>query len=140
MGYSIFSHSHLHLVECETNGQRKMVLVNLQKAFDIINHTILLKKMYSVGFSATQLLGFLVWAIALFTSFQVSIKNKFYNVGSTNCGVAQQSRGFPCCRSPPLAKNLLIPPPGKIARRRLPHHHHRIFILCHHQRLISPTK
>ena len=77
MGYSIFSHSHLHLVECETNGQRKMVIVNLQKAFDIINHTILLKKMYSVGFSATQLLGFLVWAIALFTSFQVSIKNKW---------------------------------------------------------------
>ena len=60
MGYSIFSHSHLHLVECKTNGQRRMVLINLQKAFDIINHKILFKKMYSAGFSATQLLGFLV--------------------------------------------------------------------------------
>ena len=50
MGYSIFIHSHLHLV-CETNGQRRMVLGNLQKAFDIINHTILLQKMYSVGVS-----------------------------------------------------------------------------------------
>ena len=92
MGYSIYSHSHLHLVGCKTNGERRMVLINLQKTFDIINHKILLKK--NVGFSATQLLGFLVWVVHLFTSFQVSIKNKFSNVASTNCGGAQQSTGF----------------------------------------------
>ena len=44
MGYSIYSHSHLHLVGCKTNGERRMVLINLQKTFDIINHKILLKK------------------------------------------------------------------------------------------------
>ena len=60
MGYSIFSHNLLHLVRCDPNGQRRMVLVNLQKGFDNINHTMLSKKTYSVGFSATHLLGFLV--------------------------------------------------------------------------------
>ena len=60
MGRSILSHNHLHLVGRKANGQRRMALINLQKAFDIINHKILLRKMYSVGFSATQLLGFLV--------------------------------------------------------------------------------
>ena len=44
MGYSVYSHSHLHLVRCKTNGDRRMVLINLQKTFDIINHKILLKK------------------------------------------------------------------------------------------------
>ena len=28
MGYSIFSHSHLQLVGCKTNGRRRMVLIN----------------------------------------------------------------------------------------------------------------
>ena len=77
MDYSIFTYSHLHLVHFKANDQRRMVLIDLQKAFDIINHKILLKKMYSVGFSATQFFGFLVWVMPLFTSFQVSIKNKF---------------------------------------------------------------
>ena len=64
-------------------------IINLQKAFDIINHKILLKKMYSA-----QLLGFLVWVLHLFTSFHMSIKNKFSTAASTNCGEAQQSTGF----------------------------------------------
>ena len=50
----------LNLVGCKTNDQKGMVVINLQKAFDSINHKILLKKIYSVGFSATQLLIFLV--------------------------------------------------------------------------------
>ena len=140
MGYSIFSHSHLHLVGCETNGQRRMVLVNLQKAFGILNHTILMKKMYPVGFSVTHSLGFLVWVVALFTSLQVSIKNKFFNVASTNCEVAQQSRGFPCWGSPTTSQTFAHSPTGKSFPSWLPHDHHQIFILCHHQRLISPTK
>ena len=72
----------------------KLVLINSQNAFHILNHKILLKKMYSVGFSATQLLGFLVRVIPLFTSFQLSIKNKFSNVASTNCRVVQQLTEF----------------------------------------------
>ena len=44
MGYSIFSHSHLPLVGYKTNGQRRLVLIRLQNAFDIINQKILLKK------------------------------------------------------------------------------------------------
>ena len=50
MGYSSFSHSHLHLVGCKTNGQRRMVLINLQKEFDIINHKIFWKKCILLGF------------------------------------------------------------------------------------------
>ena len=60
MGYSIFSHSYLPLVGYKTNGQRRLVLIRLQNAFDIINQKILLKKMYSVGLSVTKLLGFLI--------------------------------------------------------------------------------
>ena len=44
MGYSIYTHTHLHLVGCKTNGERRMVLINLQNTFDIINHKTLLKK------------------------------------------------------------------------------------------------
>ena len=88
MGYSCFCHSHLHLVGCKTNSQRKMVLNNLQKPFDIINHKILLKKMYFVGISATQLLVFLVWFVPLFTSLQISKKIKLLQI------VAQQSTGL----------------------------------------------
>ena len=119
MGYSTFSHSHLHLVGCKANGQRRMVLINLQKAFDIINHEILLKNVYSVGFLVTQLFGFLVWVVPPFTSFQGNIKNKFSNVASTNCEVAQQSTGFSLLgQSPQLVKNFLISPLGKIPPRR----------------------
>ena len=50
MGYSIFSHSHLHLVGCKTNGQRRMALINLQKEFDIINRKIFWKKCILLGF------------------------------------------------------------------------------------------
>ena len=63
----------LHLVGCKTNDQIGMVLTNLQKAFDIINQKILLKKMYSFGFSANQLLVFLVSVVPLLTNLQVSI-------------------------------------------------------------------
>ena len=124
MGYSIFSHSHLPLVGYKTNGQRRLVLIRLQNAFDIINQKILLKKMYSLGLSVTKLLGFLIWVVALFTSFQVSIKNKFSNVSSTNCGVAHS----PTWKNSSQKTTLLCLP------------HHLIFILCHHQRLISSTK
>ena len=101
MGYSIFSPSHLHLVGCKTNGQRRLVLINLQKAFDIINHKILFKKMYSTKFLENQLLDFLVWVVPLFTSFQLNIKNKFSNVASTNCGVAQQLTRLSLLRDSP---------------------------------------
>ena len=40
----------LHLVGCKTNDQRGMVFTNLQKAFDIINHKILLKKCIPLDF------------------------------------------------------------------------------------------
>ena len=94
---------------------------DLEKTFDIINRKILLKKMCSVGFSATQLLSFLVWVVLLLSSFQVSVKNKFSNVASTNCKVTQQSTGFSLLReSPLLTQNFLISPPGKIPPSRLP--------------------
>ena len=124
MGCSIFSHSHLRLVGCKTDVQRRLVLIRLQNAFDIINQKILLKKMYSVGLSVTQLLGFLIWVVPPFTSFQESIKSKFSNVSSTSCGVAHS----PTWKNSSQKTTLLCLP------------HHQIFILCYHQRLISSTK
>ena len=66
-----------------------MILIDLQKALDTINHNILLKKMSSTGFSSQS--------ITLFGSylsnrrFQVNIKNKYSNVANINCGVPQGS-------------------------------------------------
>ena len=120
MGYSIFSHGLLHLVGCKTNGQRRMALINLQKAFDIINHKILLKKMFSVGFSANQLLGFLVWVVPV---YQFSSE---YQKWILQCCMYQLQSSTTIDRVyfaggvPPLGKNLLIPPPGKISPSRIP--------------------
>ena len=120
MGYSIFNHGLLHLVGWKTNGRRRMVLINLQKAFDIINHKILLQKTYSVGFSANQLLGFLVWVVP---AYQFSSEYQKWTLQC--CKYQRQSsttfdRVYFTGEVPPLAKNLLIPPPGKILPRRIP--------------------
>ena len=82
----IFSHSHLHLVRCKAkkNG-------TYQFTKDICLHKPQnLKKCILLDFQPTQLLGFLVWVVYLFISFQVSIKSKFSNVASTSCRVTQQ--------------------------------------------------
>ena len=138
MGYSIFSHSHLHLVGCKTNGQRRMVLINLQKSFDIINHKIKNVFCWIFSNSVAWFLGLRLASVYQFSSQnqkQILQCCKYQLQSSTTF-----DRVFPAGRVHPLAKNFLITPPGKIPPVDSPHQHHQIFILRHHQKLISPTK
>ena len=66
-----------------------MILIDLQKAFDTINHDILLKKMSLAGFSCQSI----TWFESYLSNrrFQVNIKNKYSNVANINCGVPQGS-------------------------------------------------
>ena len=66
-----------------------MILLDLQKAFDTINHDVLLKKMSSVGFSFQSI----AWFESYLSNkgFQVNIKNKYSNVAKINYEVPQRS-------------------------------------------------
>ena len=66
-----------------------MILIDLQKAFDPINHNISMKKLSSIGFSHQSI----TWFGSYLSNrrFQVSIKNKYSNVANINCGVPQGS-------------------------------------------------
>ena len=138
MGYSIFSHSHLHLVGCKTNGQKSMVLINLQKPFDIINHKIKNVFCWIFSNSVAQFPGLSRASVYQFSSQnqKQTLKCWKYQLQSS----ATIDRVFPAGRVHPLAKNFLIPPSGKISPVDSHHQHHQIFILRHHQKLISSTK
>ena len=112
MGYSIFSQSHLHLVGCKTNGQRRMVLINFQKVFDTINHKILLKKCVLLDFQQLN---------CLFSWFELYLRLPVFKwVSKINCCKDQLwssttiDRAFLAGRVPPLSKNLPIHSPRKI--------------------------
>ena len=66
-----------------------MILIDLQKAFDTINHDLLLKKMSLAGSSFQTI----TWFESYLSNrrFQVNIKNKCSNVANINCGVPQGS-------------------------------------------------
>ena len=66
-----------------------MILIDLQKAFDTINHDILLRKMASLGFSNHSIKWFQSYLSN--RSFQVSIKNKYSSTAKIECGVPQGS-------------------------------------------------
>ena len=66
-----------------------MIPIDLQKAFDTINHKILLGKSHAIGFSEK--------AVAWFKSylshraFEVNINNHFSDLSKIYCGVPQRS-------------------------------------------------
>ena len=64
-----------------------MVLIDLQKAFDTIDHDVLLNKMKYIGFSVETI----KWSKSYLTdrSFLVSVRNSFTNPGNLKCGVPQ---------------------------------------------------
>ena len=66
-----------------------MILINLQKAFDTINHDILLKKMASLGFSNHSIKWFQSYLSG--RRFRVNIKNKYSSTAKIECGVPQGS-------------------------------------------------
>ena len=68
-----------------------MILIDLQKAFDTINHDILLKKMASLGFSNHSIKWFQSYLSD--KSFRVNIKNKYSSSAKIQCGVPRGSKG-----------------------------------------------
>ena len=66
-----------------------MILIDLQKAFDTINHEILLKKMDYIGFSKKSISWF--ESYLSLREFKVSINKSISNVEKITCGVPQGS-------------------------------------------------
>ena len=66
-----------------------MILIDLQKAFDTVNHDILLKKMEFIGFSEETTRWFKSYLSNW--KFKVHIKNAFSESGNLLCGVPQGS-------------------------------------------------
>ena len=66
-----------------------MILIDLQKAFDTINHDILLRKMAFLGFANHSIMWFQSYLSDI--SFQVNIKNKYYSTAKIKWGVPQGS-------------------------------------------------
>ena len=66
-----------------------MILIDLQKAFDIVNHDILLKTMEFIGLSEETT----KWFKSYLTNrkFKVHIKNTFSEPGNLLCGAPQGS-------------------------------------------------
>ena len=70
-----------------------MVLIDLHKAFDTVNHSILLKKMEFIWFSEETT----KWIKSYLSNrkFKVYIKNTFSEPGNLLCGVPQGSISGP---------------------------------------------
>ena len=66
-----------------------MILIDLQKAFDTINHGILLKKLSIIGFSDYSVKWFQSYLSN--RKFTVNLENSFSEISSVSCGVSQGS-------------------------------------------------
>ena len=77
------------LTDVDSGLLTRMILIDLQKAFDTINHAILLKKMVSLGFSNNSIM----WFQSYFSDrcFLVNIKNNYSSTAKIECGLPQGS-------------------------------------------------
>ena len=66
-----------------------MILIDLQKAFDAINHDILLKKMSALKFSDRSINWFQSYLSN--RSFRVNVQGKYSCIAKIDCGVPQRS-------------------------------------------------
>ena len=66
-----------------------MILIDLQKAFDTIDHEILLHKLNAIKFSESTIKRFKLYLSERI--FLVNIKKKFSGFGEISCGVPQRS-------------------------------------------------
>ena len=66
-----------------------MILIDLQKAFDTVNHKILPSKLVAIGFSEKTA----VWFKSYLTdqAFKVNINNCFSDLSKISCGVLEGS-------------------------------------------------
>ena len=62
-----------------------MILIDLQKAFDTIDHDVLLQKLYAIGFSKRTVNWFKSYLSNRF--FKVTLGNNFSQSASVSCGV-----------------------------------------------------
>ena len=62
-----------------------MILIDLQKAFDTINHNVLIEKLKAIGFCDETV------NCLTDRAFLVSIKNKYSSISNISCGVPQES-------------------------------------------------
>ena len=74
----------------ESGKYTGLILIDLQKAFDTIDHEILLKKMGCIGFSEKVISWFESYLSG--RTFKVNIDKKFSDPGNLTCGVPQGSR------------------------------------------------
>ena len=73
----------------ESGKYRGLILIDLQKAFDTIDHEILLIKMGCIGF-LEKVISWFEWYLSGRT-FKVNINKKFSDPGNLNCGILQGS-------------------------------------------------
>ena len=66
-----------------------MILIDLQKAFDTIDHNILLEKLKAIGFCDDTVNWFHSYLTV--QAFLVSIENKYSSISEISCGVSQGS-------------------------------------------------
>ena len=66
-----------------------MILIDLQKAFDTIDHEMLLNKMHYLGFSTSAINWFRSYLAK--RTFLVNVDESYSNPGDLNCGVPQGS-------------------------------------------------
>ena len=66
-----------------------MILIDLQKAFDTIDHKVLLGKLVYLGFSESAISWFKSYLSN--RSFIVNVENEYSDPGDLNCGVPQGS-------------------------------------------------
>ena len=66
-----------------------MILIDLQKAFDTIDHEIFLMKLECMGFGKPTILWYKSYLEN--RTFRVNIENDYSNLGNLNCGVPQGS-------------------------------------------------
>ena len=66
-----------------------LILIDLQKAFDTINHDILLRKLRVIGFSDVIVKWFQFCLSN--RKFSVNLKSSFTEISSIMCGITQES-------------------------------------------------
>ena len=79
--------SHKTATGFESGIHTGMILIDLQKTFDTINHEILIKKTEFLGFSKDAILWFKPYLS--FRKFKVNLSKSFLEPGQLLCGVSQ---------------------------------------------------